>query len=833
MFIVFKRRYHWADASLVIAALCLITILSFTLTFLAGPLQATELFAHAKLLWINPHTRAGPPVAEPRPTTTVLHNVSLVDDYAWLRWIDTDPAARRYLLEENDYAQSYLDKLAPLRENLASELLDQPRKDAISNGCLPKDANMSSFWEHGDFLYWTTFGDAGPHPIYKRRPLLNNLGCHFSTDIRNTSSVLSDELFEEVVLDLNTLLSPSVPYYYMGVVEVNPFLPNLLAYSIDLVGSERYTIRVRDINTGSDLQLPLIENTYYSARWLHDQDNHDAPHWLYFNIVDEFYGTPMSIQRICAWNCPESHTYALNRAPEVVFTEMDISFTTELSSSTDNVHVFIKVVGQVTSELHVILGSLHVGRIVCIFPRQPSIFYEADHYQGSLIIRTNSEDSPNFRIIKVLLSALLDDRVENTHVGYDVIMPHSPSRFVEKVEVLMHHMVVWFWKDGLRQLCLSDLQLSHMECKDVSFESSSHPDTLVYSLLPGTVSDIEARLFRSHTSMYFLYTRSSFLEPPTVFCVNLSSPDSVPIPIYQSSHPIVNFDQYSQRRLWIPIPHDGNNTLQMPVTILFRKDDEGEGAWPSQPRPTLIIAYGAYGDFQESGFSEDFFPLVDRGVLIAICHPRGDGDMGSAWHTDGKFENKGNTFTDTRRCLEGLVNAGYSKPGSIALKARSAGGLIAGNAISWKWETTDLMVKAVIAQVPFVDPIFDLLDESVPWTAFEWFEWGSPENYTIFKSMMQYSPYLNMQVGPQPAVLVTTGLTDPRVPFWEPAKFVAKLRTFKTNEEDRNRPQHRVNTSSPLLLRVYPAGHFSTMDETTRVNELVEWYSFLLHQILE
>ncbi|KAK6091059.1 ribosylnicotinamide kinase, variant 2 [Batrachochytrium dendrobatidis] len=762
-----------------------------------------------------------PPVAKIQPVATVLHNVSIIDNYAWLRWIDADPDVRQYLLKENIYAEKYLETLVPLQKTLIAELKDAPQQPAQRNRCLPQDENMTSFWEHQSYLYWITYADNKSHPIYKRRSISSSFDCTFQNNVTSETQYQP----EEMVLDFNTILSKDTQYYYIGAFEVNPFMPNLVAYSIDLAGSERYTLRVRDIHKGVNLDIPAIENTYYSVRWAHDSTTDAASHWLYFNTVDQQYGTPMEIHRVCIWNCIDQFGLIIGTVPEIVYIESDISFTTELASSTDDSLIFVKVVGQETTELHLIISHLNTWKLKCIFPRQAGITYEADRYGEDLIIRTNSENSPNFRVIRIALLTFQGDRTETITV--DTLLYHSTLRFIEKVEAFTSHMVVWFWEDGLRQLCITDLQTDPYACHQIQFHLHDQPSTQVYSLLPGTISDIEARLFRRHDASYFLFTQSSLLEPSTVFYIDFSKP--MPTSIYRSSAPKIQQDRYVQLRLWISIPQPGQAPLRMPLSLFYRKDSNN--IEPIQPRPTLLLAYGAYGSFHETGFSEDFFPLVDRGVLIAICHPRGDGDMGSQWYKDGKYEAKINTMSDTRKCIQELVKLGYSKPGAIALKARSAGGLIAGSAISWIWEDQTPMVNAIVAQVPFVDPIFDMLDESVPWTAFEWFEWGSPKNYTIFKAMMQYSPYLNIKSGNHPAVMVTAGMEDPRVPFWEPAKFVAKLRTYKTNEISIG-SNYLTSEATPLLFRVYSTGHFSSMDEDARIKELTEWYSFLLCQIL-
>jgi oligopeptidase B len=273
-------------------------------------------------------------------------------------------------------------------------------------------------------------------------------------------------------------------------------------------------------------------------------------------------------------------------------------------------------------------------------------------------------------------------------------------------------------------------------------------------------------------------------------------------------------------------PSRQNKLLKIPISLVKSPHVKG-------PMHVLVIAYGAYGGFQDPSFNPDFFPLLDRGIAIAICHPRGDADLGTDWYLNGKGVHKENTFLDVGDCMHHLIQKGITSPGLIALKARSAGGLLAGYVINhYGWipsmiQRDDAMVKVVIAQVPFIDPIRDMLNASIPWTPFEYFEWGNPiQDQVLFKAMLQYSPYENIRPRPLPAILVTAGIQDSRVPYWEPTKYVAKLRAHHQNAWN----CHRPSTDTPLLLRVRQWGHFAGTDEQSRIEETAEWQLFLLWQ---
>eukprot|EP00842_Homolaphlyctis_polyrhiza_P002919 jgi/Hompol1/3628/HPOL_003308-RA len=623
----------------------------------------------------------------------------------------------------------------------------------------------------------------------------------------------------------------------MGIFEVNPNMQNLIAYSFDLRGSERYTLRIRDTNTGADLNLSLPE-IYYSVRWAElDHGGGIKSQWLFFNILNDTYGVPMAVQSVCVYSCMDD-TF---RIPQILYTEPDISFTVEL------------VVGQITSELHLLVPNGQSWRLKRVISRQPGIRYDLDHSNGSFYMRTNA-GGPNFAVAQISLDRLTFDNPNgdliphsmlSTHnLGISAVVPHSPRQFIEKIEAFSSHLVVWVWEDGLRQIRVANLSGEPLLFTKMQFHRPDWPNTQVYSLLPGTVAYIEERLNRRSTAEYFVFTKSSFLEPRQVYCARFDSLE--PVPLYQFSAAAIDAAQYYQFRLWAePLDRDTQD-IRIPLSIVSRKQQETRP--DITPQPALLLSYGAYGGFIETEFSADWFPLLDRGILIAVCHPRGDADMGGDWYQvgfeivlskraqtelqlnpmlptqQGKFDDKSNTFKDTRACLKALVDLG-------------AGGLIAGNAISWKQDGVGAAADAIVGMVPFIDPIHDLIDPSVPWTAFEWFEWGNPANKTIFDAMLAYSPYENIATGSQPAVMLTAGIQDPRVPFWEPIKYAAKLRRHKTNEgigttNASNQAAAAALATTPLLLRVYEAGHFESMDSRARAEELADWYTFIIAQII-
>nr|KAJ3423162.1 hypothetical protein HK105_001288 [Polyrhizophydium stewartii] len=825
-----QLRAAWLAATgAVLAAACATLALGWLLRPASG-LGASQNAADAlPLPGRSPSGPTLPPLAERRPTKLSLHNTTLVDNYAWLRNIDSDPAVARHLADENGYATSVLATLEPLRSALIGELSMPPNMDtgAISP-CLPVNELIQTFWEDGDFIYWISYDSAQPnlrpHPIYRRRRHRTLSDDPDDDCICSGANRQPLATAIETVLDLNDVVANNATYVYVGVFEPSPFDPNLITYSLDLDGSERYTLHIHNLHLEGGMDRVIATNTYYSARWQSSHpDASTASHWLLFNSVDPVLGTPTSIWRACVWQCEAKGASGNPSIPHMLYHEKDIAMTVELSSSTDQAVVFIKVVGQITSELHLLLSpSLEGPATRLIARRTQGVVYDAEHHNGVLYVRTNLADRGNFALIRASLADLSERPLPESHSMFETVIPHSPYRFIEKIEVVAGHLVVWFWSDGLRQFCIAALERLPISCEPALLSNPDRAESQVYSLMPGTLEDIDARLFRPRVTTCMLITLSSFLTPRSTFAVSFK--DLSLRHVHRSPTRAFDPNLYHQLRLWTtPLGQDSPN-MRVPVSVVYRRDAHQTGSKPTEPRPTLLLAYGAYGGFQETAFDGDLFSLLDRGVLVAVCHPRGDGDLGAWWYTQGKYESKANTFADTRGCLMGLIDQGFAREGSIALKGRSAGGLVAGDAIRWMRDGRGPYANVVIAQVPFVDPIADLVDPSVPWTPFEWFEWGSPLNKTIFDAMLRYSPYLNIEPGLQPAALVTTGLHDPRVPFYEPAKFVAKLREFKPAA---------THESAPLLLRVYGAGHFSSQDGTSRIQELADWYSFVLKFIAQ
>ncbi|KAJ3322621.1 hypothetical protein HDV06_002835 [Boothiomyces sp. JEL0866] len=549
---------------------------------------------------------------------------------------------------------------------------------------------------------------------------------------------------KELLLDINQFVKNS-EYSGVGIFEVLD--DNILAFSLDLNGGELFDLYIYNYTSHTTLYGP-ISNTYYSARWY-------SGDYLYYNTVDLTWGVPLDIFRI----------HLRNLQIEKVYHETDPALTVELVKSNDDQYLFIKAAGQVTSEYHIVNQDSLMISLKPVFPRIPGIYYDLEHNNGLFYCRSNINNA-NFSIF-----SFPADNFANQITIYS-----DDKIFIEKLEMLQTYIILWVRENTLRTI--TTINLVDLAQKTINLGPGP------YSINPGMYTDIDSRVYRNFNQSCIFFSNSSFVQPERLYYLNLRN--NVPQLIIDA-YTSYDVDLFVEEQLIVP-------NLSIPLSIVYKKGSSYLEQTSHLPRPLFINAYGAYGGFQDPVFSTEIFPLVQRGYVWAVCHPKGDGDVGRNWYLNGKYEKKKNTFLDVQRCIDYLVSLNKVNPNCISLKGRSAGGLVAGNAIISNFFTTKF--ETVIANVPFIDPIYDMLDETVPWTSYEWTEWGSPHNSSILQAMLEYSPYHNIRTNSFPAVYVSCGLADSRVPYYEPLKFVAKIRSFKNDNH------------SPTIIKIEKEGHF-------------------------
>lgn len=543
---------------------------------------------------------------------------------------------------------------------------------------------------------------------------------------------------EAVLLDENTA-AEGHEYFRLANFSVSPDA-TVVGYSVDTDGGERYTTRFRDASTLTDLD-DEIPNTSYGAAWASD-----SLHYFY-TVTDE---------AMRPWQVWRHRRGTDARADVLVYQEDDERYYLSVWRSRSGEFVFIGAESAITSEVRYIPASDSHAEPTLIFPRDEGIEYAVDHRNGDFWIVTN-DGAPDGRLVRLPV------------VGGDAVgvVPHTPGSKLERPSCYSDHVVVWGRHDGLPSILIVD-----PENDSASYLAF---DEAVYDLTPEANYEFGARMLR--------YGYQSPITPASVIDHDVATGERAllkQIPVLGGYDP----SDYLATREWAAA-RDG---AQIPVSIVRRADTPIDGT-----APLLVYAYGAYEISMPIRFSIPRLSLLDRGIVYAIAHVRGGGEMGRSWYEGGKLSHKMNTFTDVLDATGHLTGTGYGDPKRVAVRGGSAGGLTVGAAVNLDPER----FLAAVAEVPFVDVVNTMIDETLPLTVVEWEEWGNPSIADEYAWIRAYAPYENIGPGAYPAMLITAGLNDPRVQYWEPAKWAAKLRTSPIGDR-------------PVLLKTeMGAGHFA------------------------
>ncbi len=526
---------------------------------------------------------------------------------------------------------------------------------------------------------------------------------------------------EEIMLDGNEL-ARGHDYFELGYVERSPD-ESLIAYAADFDGSERHDLRFRDLATGVDLD-DVVRGVYYGAAWAADNQT-------FFYVRPDATTRPFQVWR---------HTLGTAVGLDVlVLQEDDESFELSVEQTKSERYILFTNTSQVTSEARFLPSDAphDVPRLVA--PRRHGIEYSLDHQEGRFLILTN-DGAPNFRLMETPVDAPARE-------SWVDVVPERDSVRLNFTDVHIGHVVLGERADGLQALEVLD-------CASGDLHRVVQPDA-AYTAFPGSSPAYDSAMMR------FFYT--SLTAPFSAVDYDMRTRERTVV----KEQPVRGrYDRadYATDRLWATAK-DG---AQVPISVVHRRGLTLDGS-----NPALLTGYGAYEISSDPMFDPVRLSMLDRGVVFAIAHVRGGGEMGRRWYEDGKFLSKPNTFTDFIACAERLVELGYTRPTRLAIRGRSAGGLLIGAVINMR---PDLFGCAV-AQVPFVDALTTMLDDKLPLTVNEYDEWGNPADPELYRCIKGYSPYDNVHAAEYPALLVTAGLNDPRVSYWEPAKWVARLRT--------------------------------------------------------
>jgi oligopeptidase B len=680
------------------------------------------------------------PVARRIPASTTLHGVTLEDDYAWLR-NKTAPETLSYLEAENAYTAAAMAATEPLQATLYTEMLSHI-----------KETDESVPYPDNGWLYWVRTLEGSQYPIHCRRR--DQAGSP-----------------EEILLDVN-VLAQGQAFMAVGGMAVTPD-GKLLAYSTDNTGFRQYTLKIRDLATGQDIET--VAERAGSFVWAADSRT------LFYTTEDEVTKRHDKLFR---------HELGAAAGDTLVFEERDERFNLGVGRSRDRQYLFVEAGSHTTSETRFLPANNPLAPLTLIAPRIDDQEYYPDHRDGLFYLRTN-DTTRNFRLVTAPVATPGREHWAELYCGTD----DTP---LEDFDLFQSFCVLSVRQAGLPTLTVYAIAESGTQLALDAPRSIDFPEP-TYTAGAHANRIFDTRVFR--------YSYTSLVAPASVYEYSVDT--GVSTLIKQQEVP-GGFDRvnYASERLWI----EAADSTLIPVSIVYRRD---HFTIPGQ-QPLYVYGYGSYGYALPVGFSPSRLALLDRGVVMAYAHIRGGGELGDNWHDAGKMKVKMNTFTDFIRVVEELVALGYGAKEKVAIEGGSAGGLLMGAVVNLRPE----LFRAVLSHVPFVDVMNTMLDASLPLTVAEYEEWGNPNEPEDFATMLAYSPYDNLRPGSYPAMLVKTSLNDSQVMYWEPAKYVAKLRTLKQNPE------------TPLLLHInMEAGHGGASGRYDYLKEIAFDYAFLLTQL--
>ena len=679
------------------------------------------------------------PTAPKRPYEIIQHGQTRIDNYYWMR-DRSDPEVLKYLHAENDYLEEIMGHTKSLQETLYAEMKGRIKE---TDSTVPE--------KKGGYLYYSRTEEGRQYPIYCRKK-----------DAPDSP--------EEILLDQN-ILSEGKSFCSVGALAVSPD-GSKLAYSVDVVGGEVYTLYIKDLTTGA-LYPETIANTYSSVYFHTGVEWANDSQYLFYLTMD-------------ASERPDKlFSHKLGADPEqdvLVFHEEDESYFLFIHKSRDDQYIFTNHHSTRTVEMRFLSADQPEGGLRILSPRKEGVEYFAAHHAGYFFIITNAQ-AENFRLMKVSVHA---PEIEN----WEEVIPHREDVLIDYVDTFKGYLVLYERRNGLRQIRIS------------TFGAMSN---IRYIEFPEPAYSVEGEANPEFDTNILRFKYSSPITPYSVIDYHMDTgqwelvkQDEIPNGYDRS--------QYVTERIHAIAP-DGK---QIPMSIVYRKDLKKDGT-----NPTLLYGYGSYGSVIDADFNSDRLSLLDRGFVFAIGHIRGGSDMGRAWYENGKMLNKKNSFTDFIACAEHLIKEGFTSNKKLAILGGSAGGLLVSACLTMRPD----LFQAVINKVAFVDVVTTMSDPTIPLTSLEWDEWGNPQVREQFEYMLSYSPYDNVRPTAYPNILITAGMNDPRVAYWEPAKFAAKLREMKTD-------------NNLLLLRtIYEAGHAGASGRYDHLKEVAIDYAFLIDRL--
>jgi len=651
-----------------------------------------QLFALPLLPQQMKGTDVTPPKADKIPKELVKHGSTRIDNYYWLNERE-NPKVIDYLNAENAYTKAVLKPTEPLQEKLYNEIIGRI-----------KQTDMSVPYNQRGYSYYTRYDEGKEYPIYCRKKV-------------------GEGSTEEIMLNVNEL---AAGHSFCQVVGLEVSLNNkLLAYGIDTVGRRKYSIYVKDLETGKTLtdHIPLSTGNIV---WTTDNKT------IFYSMQDEAL-RPYKIFK---------HKLGEETSKDAeVFHEADETFSCYVYKTKSDKYIIIGSRATLSNEYRFIDAEKPDDAFTVLQPREKNLEYSVDHYGNKFYIVTNL-DAVNFR--------LMETPVEHpSKENWKEVIPHRKDVLLEGIEIFNNYFVAQERMNGLSQLRV--ITWKNMEAYTIPFEEQT------YYTYASTNPEFDTDVFR--------FGYSSLTIPNSTYDYNMTTKERT---LLKQEEVVGQYNpqDYKSERIYATAT-DGT---KIPISLVYKK-----GLIKNGKAPLLLYGYGSYGISTEPTFSSVRLSLLDRGFVYAIAHIRGGQELGRPWYEDGKFFKKKNTFTDFIACAEELIHQKVTSPEECFAYGGSAGGLLMGAVINLRPD----LFKGVVAAVPFVDVVTTMLDESIPLTTGEYDEWGNPNQKDYYEYMLSYSPYDNVEAKGYPNLLVTAGLHDSQVQYWEPAKWVAKLRDMK------------------------------------------------------
>lgn len=569
------------------------------------------------------------------------------------------------------------------------------------------------------------------------------------------------EAEEEIMLNVNEL-AEGHDYYQVSGLSMHPSNQKI-SFGVDTVSRRIYTIYTKDLITGAIEQVTENECTGGST-WSAD-GNH-----LFYTVKD---AETLRSDKIKRWD-------ALTGVHEVIFEENDETFSTFVYKTRSKEFIIIGSGSTMSDEYRFIPANDPLAEFQIIQPRERGLEYGVSHFGEHFYIRTNADGATNFKLMKAPVAS-------PSKANWEDVIAHREEVYLESMELFSDYLVLEERSNGLTQL---RIQPWGGDAYYLPFEEE------VYTAYLGNNPSFDQAHLR--------YGYTSLTTPGSVIDYDFSTGKKT---VQKQQEVVGGYDasEYETKRLWAT----ADDGTKVPVSLVYKKSMLRENG----PNPTLLYGYGSYGITIDPSFSTVRLSLLDRGFVYAIAHIRGSQYMGRPWYENGKMFDKKNTFTDFINCAEALIEEGYATPETLMAMGGSAGGLLMGAVVN---ERPDLF-RGVIAAVPFVDVVTTMLDETIPLTTGEFDEWGNPKNEDSYHYMKSYSPYDNVKAQDYPAMLITTGLHDSQVQYWEPAKWIARLRKTRTNPEQ------------PLLMYCnMETGHGGASGRFAALKETAMEYAFFL-----